>query len=65
MKAAESARHPRRLPSFYLRERKIMDTIVERYKQAVRTGLLSEVMQEGAAVLGALLLRCPLSVRVR
>lgn len=43
--------------------KKIQDSIVERYKQAARTGLLSEVAQEGAAVFGALLLRCPLPVR--
>lgn len=42
---------------------KVADSIVERYKQAARTGLLSEVLQEGAAVFGALLLRCPLPVR--
>ena len=41
---------------------KIGDTIVERYRQAARTGLLSQVVQEGAAVFGALLLRCPLPV---
>lgn len=38
------------------------DSIVERYKQAARTGLLSEVLQEGAAVFGALLIKCPLPV---
>lgn len=41
---------------------KVSDSIVERYKQAHRTGLLSDVVQEGAAVFGALLLRCPLPV---
>ncbi len=35
---------------------------MERYKQAARTGLLSEVLQEGAAVFGALLIKCPLPV---
>ncbi|CAM9694198.1 unnamed protein product [Ascophyllum nodosum] len=40
----------------------VRDSIVERYKQASRTGLLSEVFQEGAVVLGALLLRCPLPI---
>eukprot|EP00904_Undaria_pinnatifida_P006232 jgi/Undpi1/2739/HiC_scaffold_14.g06117.m1 len=40
----------------------IGDTVVERYRQAARTGLLSQVVQEGAAVFGALLLRCPLPV---
>lgn len=35
---------------------------MERYKQAARTGLLSEVLQEGAALFGALLIKCPLPV---
>lgn len=41
----------------------VRDTLVERYKQAARTGLLSEVLQQGAAVFGALLIKCPLPVR--
>ncbi|CAM9682992.1 unnamed protein product [Discosporangium mesarthrocarpum] len=35
------------------------DSLMERYSQAVRTGLISEVVQEGAFLFGALLLRCP------
>lgn len=37
---------------------------MERYKQAARTGLLSEVVQEGAAVFGALLIKCPIPVSI-
>lgn len=48
-------------PGVFLRQ--IGDSIIERYKQAARTGLLSEVLQEGAAVFGALLIKCPLPVR--
>lgn len=45
-----------------VKEVDVSDSIVERYKQAHRTGLLSDVVQEGAAVFGALLLRCPLPI---
>lgn len=48
----------------FLNVDQVGDSIVERYKQAARTGLLSEVLQEGAAVFGALLIKCPLAVSV-
>ncbi|CAN0019261.1 unnamed protein product [Scytosiphon promiscuus] len=50
------------LLSGVVKEVDIGDSIIERYKQAARTGLLSEVLQEGAAVFGALLFKCPLPI---
>eukprot|EP00903_Cladosiphon_okamuranus_P014608 g13546.t1 len=50
------------LLSGVVKEVDVGDSIVERYKQAARTGLLSEVLQEGAAVFGALLIKCPLPI---
>ncbi|CAM9722072.1 unnamed protein product [Ectocarpus sp. 13 AM-2016] len=50
------------LLSGIVKEISIGDSIIERYKQAARTGLLSEVLQEGAAVFGALLIKCPLPI---
>ncbi|CAM9747517.1 unnamed protein product, partial [Ectocarpus sp. 4 AP-2014] len=50
------------LLSGIVKEINIGDSIIERYKQAARTGLLSEVLQEGAAVFGALLIKCPLPI---
>ncbi|CAN0121774.1 unnamed protein product, partial [Hapterophycus canaliculatus] len=52
------------LLSGVVKEVDVGDSIIERYKQAARTGLLSEVLQEGAAVFGALLFKCPLPARL-